>query len=393
MADKIQNEIPKRFQSTGLNSDFHYENLTFTEYVSTMREIIEKSRVDLKPDNAEQIIDANSPYEWIPEAKDARNEKTGKINNGVLLIHGLFDSPYTLQSIADYFIKRNFLVRSVLLPGHGTIPGDLLNVSYNEWLKVTKYGAASFKNEVENLYLCGFSTGALLALLYAYENPHIKGLILFSPAIKLQQQFAIITSINHLMSRTIGGIKWYSRTEYDDYAKYHSFTFNSAHQVYLLTKILALHHRALKIPIFIAMSADDEILSPEGTIDYFKTLPQIENRLIIYTNSPTNNNDPRIICLKSAYPEKKIIDFSHICIAIAPDHPHYGEQGDFRDFLHYVRPYTKYYAKKDREKDEVVMGAVSHDNLKKYNLMRLSYNPDFYPLMARVDEFLESIQN
>src|SRR5215467_7567077 len=92
--------LEQRFKPTGLNSSFCFEHLSFANYVAAMREIIEKTRIDLNEDNSEEIIDANSPFEWVPSDKNALNPLTGKIENGILLIHGLFDSPYTLWSLA-----------------------------------------------------------------------------------------------------------------------------------------------------------------------------------------------------------------------------------------------------------------------------------------------------
>lgn len=384
------NTIKQRLLPSGLNSDFTYQNLSFAEYISTMRDIIEKTRHDVTPQNRELIIDANSPYEWIPEAPEAKNAATGKIRNGILLIHGLFDSPHMLYSIAQHFMAKNFLVRTILLPGHGTIPGDLLNTHYAAWVQATDFGVNSFTTEVENLYIAGFSTGGALALNHAYYNPMLKGLILFAPAIKLRRQFAIISNINHLMTRTVGGIKWYTRGEDNDYAKYHSHNFNSAHQVYLLTKKIAEEHNKtlLKTPVFMALSEDDEVLDSENSIAYFKSLPTISNRMYFYNDKQLTFDDPRIHSLNSTYPNKNILNFSHVCLPIAPEHPHYGEQGDYIDTAHFGSIYGKYYTNKNPMSDQIYLGAIKRENLKKYNLRRLTYNPDFNSLMARVDDFL-----
>jgi esterase/lipase len=384
-----QNDI---FCPSGLNSDFAFTNLTFAEYVLRMREIIEQTRVDLNTTEAELIIDANSPYEWSPPSAEARNPLTGRIKNGILLLHGLFDSPCTLNSIAQYYMQKNFLVRTILLPGHGTVPGDLLQVSYHSWLKATEFGIKSFNHEVDNLFVGGFSTGATLALCSAYYYNQIKGVLLFAPAIKLQTQVALISSINHLMTRTIGGMKWYSQNIYNDYAKYHSFTLDSARQVQLLTKIVSQLHskQSLTTPLFIAMSADDEVISTTAVVNFFNSLNHPENSLYIYGKTPEKFTNPNIIWLPSHYPEANIIDFSHICITIAPDHPHYGMHGDFPDFQHYSRIYGRYYAK-NNYKPEIYKGAISYKNLKKYHLMRLTYNPDFYPMMERIDNFMNRI--
>jgi esterase/lipase len=383
-----------RFQPSGLNSDFDFDNLTFAEYVLRMREIIEQTRRDLKTNRSELIIDANSPYEWIPQNKNARNPITKKFKRGVLLIHGLFDSPYILESVAKHFIRRDYLVRTILLPGHGTVPGDLLNVSFPTWLKATSFGVRSFYHDVDHLYVCGFSTGGTLSLCQAYQNDFIKGLILLAPAIQLRRQLAIISALNKLMVRTIGGIKWYSRDDTVDYAKYHSITLESAHQVHLLTKRLQAlsEQKTLEIPIFMSASTDDEVLSANAAIDFFKKLTNPESRMNVYTTRPRDYGDRRITCFNSAYPAEKILNFSHVSIPVAPDHPHYGEFNDLQDLPDYVLPYNKYFVRKDKQNGEIFKGAITKENLQRYHLQRLYYNPDFYQMITRVDEFITSIE-
>ena len=74
------------------------------------------------------------------------------------------DSPFMMRDIGEYFKEKSFLVRSILLPGHGTVPGDLTNISYEKWIEAVQYGINSFEKETENLYIAGFSTGGALAL-------------------------------------------------------------------------------------------------------------------------------------------------------------------------------------------------------------------------------------
>src|SRR5690242_2307373 len=93
------------FIKSGLNSEFHSASLSFPAYVDKMRSIIEATRLDLTEENREIIIDANSPFEWNPSGNSIKTPET-KIANGILLVHGLFDSPSTILSIAEYFRQQ-----------------------------------------------------------------------------------------------------------------------------------------------------------------------------------------------------------------------------------------------------------------------------------------------
>lgn len=44
---------------------------------------------------------------------------------GVLLLHGMSDSPYSLRALSETFNRRGYQVLGLCLPGHGTAPSGL----------------------------------------------------------------------------------------------------------------------------------------------------------------------------------------------------------------------------------------------------------------------------
>ena len=97
---------PKSLEPSGLNNTFAGENLSFADYIQHTRKIISSARVDLNSDPSESIIKANSPFELMP------THLNSSVNTGVLMIHGLYDSPYSQQDLGHYFANKGFLVRS-----------------------------------------------------------------------------------------------------------------------------------------------------------------------------------------------------------------------------------------------------------------------------------------
>ena len=57
---------------------------------------------------------------------------------GVLLIHGLSDSPYSMRSLAQTLQDMGFWVVGLRLPGHGTAPSGLLNVTWQDFAAATE---------------------------------------------------------------------------------------------------------------------------------------------------------------------------------------------------------------------------------------------------------------
>src|SRR5688572_12688637 len=57
---------------------------------------------------------------------------------GVLLLHGLSDSPYSLHHLARHYERAGFVVLMPRLPGHGTVPAGLLDAQWQDWLAVVE---------------------------------------------------------------------------------------------------------------------------------------------------------------------------------------------------------------------------------------------------------------
>src|SRR5262249_50854380 len=147
------------------------------------KNLIRKNRPDLKENpHAELVVETNSPFELLPP----RHIPGNKIKYGALLVHGLFDSPFLMRDIGTFLQSHGILARAILLPGHGIVPGNLLNVDYKDWIQTVNYGIATLEKDVEHIFLVGFSTGASLSLYHALQNPKIAGLLLASPAIKIR---------------------------------------------------------------------------------------------------------------------------------------------------------------------------------------------------------------
>jgi esterase/lipase len=412
--------IPARLRPSGFNNQFDSDGLPFHQYIDKMRVMIAKARVDLTPENKSFFIDANSPYELFPTSNPSASQNneqththqssspTKKFKNGILMIHGLFDSPYYLKEIANHLHKKGFLAKGILLPGHGTVPGDLINMKNTEWIKAVRYGIKSFQGQVDNLYLGGFSTGALLALSFAFEDDSIKGLILLSPAVRVRPRLPFFaqqwTKWHTCLSYFCNRCQWFNIGPDADFAKYESLSFNAAYQVYLLTQQLALKNRqrSLSIPIFIAISKNDEVIDTPAVIDFFNQQPNPHNKMILYSTENDSSLNARIQQINSRIPEENIVDFSHICIPFPANNPHYGKKGDAYEFEWLLSNTGKLVKKKNsglnsllnknnrntqNANNEIHYGSLSLHNLKTYPMHRLSYNPYFDNMLEAMDNF------
>src|SRR6185437_821776 len=102
--------------------------------------------------------------------------------------------PFLMNDIGDTLSKistKCLLIRSILLPGHATYPGDLRKAEWQDWVSAAKYGIESFQKDASVVHIVGFSTGGALAI-YLVTNAEsiplsvpIKSLVLLSPAIRI----------------------------------------------------------------------------------------------------------------------------------------------------------------------------------------------------------------
>ncbi len=245
--------------------------LPFSDYIAMTRSFIAERRKTQASTNSkkyvEQALEANSPFELIPKEPILSN---GRYKYGVLLIHGLFDGPFSLKDMGKYLQSQGILARAILLPGHGTTSSDLLHVSYHDWLHVVRYGVESLKHEVDEVFIMGYSTGAALAIYEALLQPHIAGIILLAPAIRIKISINLISAFHYLL-RLFGrnNAPWLHLGNEMDYAKYKSIAFNAVNQVSKLTDAIAelkLHH-VMTTPTLMVMTKEDETISTEKALN------------------------------------------------------------------------------------------------------------------------------
>ncbi|RLA71332.1 MAG: alpha/beta hydrolase [Epsilonproteobacteria bacterium] len=215
---------------------------------------------------------------------------------GVLLLHGMSDSPYSLHAQAEYLHKQGVWVVGLRMPGHGTIPSGLIEVKWQDMAAVVKIGMKRLDQKVGDkpIHIMGYSTGAPLALNYtllALEDETFtrpESLIFYSPAIGVSPAapFAIWQSrIGHLLG--LPKLEWNSLTpEYDPF-KYGSFAVNAGDQVYRLCNEVQKQFDAYEQST-ISKKTFPPVLSFSSIVDSTVTVPSLVNNL--YKRLPKGNH-------------------------------------------------------------------------------------------------------
>jgi len=385
--------LERRHQPSGLNSRFNGDRLAFAEYVARNRYMLVKANTGA--DHLDKKVDGNAPFELHPPPGfPGGQSKTYR--RGVLLTHGLSDSPYMMRHLAAFFRQRGFRVMTILLPGHGTQPGDLLDVIWQEWAKTVAYGAYKLAEEVDEVYLAGYSTGATLSVYQSLRDNRVRGLFLFSPALRITRK-AALAKLHKLYSWLIPAAKWVDIKPDLDIYKYESFAKNAAAQAYALTRTLdaLLRQQELDIPVFIAASADDMTVKTSVILEFIARSRHPCSKLVLYTTEPDKMPSAilaeKLELVNSAVPEQRILSSAHSAIVMPPEDSHYGREGDYSNCVHYYPDEMEKYAACLAHPDQDFQGEITTKNLKAGILRRLTYNPNYAALEVSMQRFIDDL--
>jgi esterase/lipase len=371
-----------RLQPSGLNSHFAFEGDSFAEYIEATRAML--AQVHRGADAAARI-DGNAPFELLPQSNGKRR--------GILLSHGLLDSPYHMRHLATFFQGQGFHVMAPLLPGHGTVPGDQLDMQWQEWARAVAFGANCLAKEVDELYLGGFSAGGTLSLRHSLLDGRVRGLFLFVPALRISP-VARLASLHKLYSWLLPSAKWVEVLPDRDLYKYESFAKNSAAQTWKLIADLqqGLRQQMPAAPVFAAASMDDTTVDTHATLEFLATAPHPANQLVLYTTNPEEFSGlPSVEAVNSTLPEQRILSSAHTAIVIAPEDAHYGIGGDYANCLHYYRSAPEKYKSCWAEPEVAWQGELTRRNLNAGILRRLMYNPHFAALETSMRHFIANL--
>jgi alpha-beta hydrolase superfamily lysophospholipase len=219
---------------------------------------------------------------------------------GVLLLHGLSDSPYSLRTLGERLHEAGAYVLGLRVPGHGTAPSALVETRWQDMAAAVRLAARQVKDTVgdQPFYIVGYSNGGALALEYTLSTlddaslPSPSGVALLSPEIRVSEiaAFAVWQArLGHLLG--FEKLAWNTvLPEYEPY-KYGSFSVNAgdlAHRItiHVQDRLTALQNtgKLEKMPPILAFqSSADATVTPQALIDsLFARLPLADHELVLF---------------------------------------------------------------------------------------------------------------
>jgi carboxylesterase len=105
---------------------------------------------------------------------------------GVVLCHGFTATSTEVRPLANALFEEGYSISAPLLPGHGTTPKDCNRFKWQDWYEAFERSYQQLAAKCERVVVGGESTGALLALYHASQNPEDMAILCYSPALKLR---------------------------------------------------------------------------------------------------------------------------------------------------------------------------------------------------------------
>lgn len=381
-------------QPTGWKSSDDTLNVrSFDGYRTQVHKEVLASRVPFVAENKSKEALLASPAEFQPPPH-CRN-----VQGIAILVHGLSDSAFSMRDLGQTLAEGCYVARTALLPGHGTKPGDLLNVRLKDWKETVEYLIRQASQEHSNIITVGFSLGALLTLSEAIKpDSPIDAAITVSPA------FYLTTSPYAELTRWLYPFKrWLDTEKPDDTYRYEAIpTIAVAETVKAKQRFHQLLDLSgsINLPWLVIQSEDDLVVETYRNQRLFLQHAQHEtSRLITYrsdsqqaqatTQSKNNNSgNEKLIDLSAWSAQHQVTGLTHVAIHQAPDNLHYGIDGDYRN-CGVGGPRPRAAVRLCQQADSVWLGpwnGKAPDN-EPYGIS--SFNPDYDNLARHILDFLD----
>ena len=140
-------------------------------------------------------------YQYLPPSKQSIGAPQvyfdEKNRVGLVFAHGYLSAPAALEDMAKYLFEKGINVYLLRLSGHGTDPRALKEVKCEEWESDFERAFTAMKQVSDKVFIGGFSTGGLLALLHAAKY-QVDGTIVVNTALKLNNLKVeyVVTTLN-----------------------------------------------------------------------------------------------------------------------------------------------------------------------------------------------------
>lgn len=292
---------------------------TFEEYLELEDRLFEQletevyqklSEAEKHPYNRYHRESRSNSSRWPTDWNRSYELKHESPKAGVLLLHGLTDSPYSLHHLGERLHQSGAHVLALRIPGHGTAPAALARTEWEDMAGAVELAMRHLSKAVGDrpVHIVGYSNGAALALHYVLESiedpelPPVSAMAMLSPEIGVTKMAAIAVW-QQRMGKVLGleKLKWQTTNlEYDPF-KYVSFPVSAGRLTHELTGVnrkqilrLAADKKLDQFPPLIAFQSavDATVTAPSLVSDLYTHLPPDRHNLVVFDVDRSQHVEP-----------------------------------------------------------------------------------------------------
>ena len=239
-----------------------------------------------------QIIPTAEPFFFPGSGKNARI--------GCLVQHGFTGTPKEVRWLGEYLNKQGYTVCGMRLTGHATRPEDMIRSRYPDWLASVEDGYNLLHSSCEQVFLLGLSMGGILSLTSASMLP-VQGVVAMSTPYNLPDDprlkyLKLISKFIHFMPKGKGepGHGWFDKEVWKQHVAYPENPVRSIAELNALLAVMRLSLPAVKVPVLLIHSRNDEYVVKGSMDDIFDALGSTDKQKLwveggghVITEEPT----------------------------------------------------------------------------------------------------------
>lgn len=196
----------------------------------------------------------------------------------IITLHGFSSAPKEVCDLSTFLYKKGFAVYAPRLEGHGTSSLDLKNKTWEDWYKSVCKAIAIASIKYSKIYLVGFSTGGLLALLSAkkkYKN--FEALICINAALNLKdiRVKALLPAVS-FWNDLVRAFKeeqlakdYIENSAENPHINYDKHYVESIEQLNKLMEITRDSLKQINTPTLIVQGKDDPVVNPSSAYEIY----------------------------------------------------------------------------------------------------------------------------
>lgn len=202
-------------------------------------------------------------------------------STSILLLHGFTATTTEVRILGDHLYEQGYTVSAPLLPGHGTHPDELNQKVWMNWYEAAEAAFLKLWEHSSQVFIGGESMGALLSLLIASRYHKVDGVMLFSPALKVNKLWAAYIARYFkkylVKNQKEDGLAWKGYTVYP---------LKAAVQLLKLQNIVKKELINVTQPTLIFMGKKDSTIAPDSGMVILQNISAEDKQLLSMQQSP-----------------------------------------------------------------------------------------------------------